>query len=124
MNKWLDKMDPDGNKLIELENNSITCSFFEEDDTEGCIVDNHTTGILTWNSNGITHLNLVADDFTMMFGDDNLITMSYGEDHEKNLIFRVEDLITLVKEKGKPIKELEKELEEFENGRESESDSE
>ena len=122
MNKWLDKIDPDGNKLIELENNSITCSFFEEEETEGCIVDNHTTGILTWNSAGITHLNFQEYDFTMMFGDDDLITMSYGEDHEKNLIFKIEDLVTLIKEKGKTVEELEKEMEERENERESDNE--
>lgn len=120
---WIEKTDPDGNKMLELENNSITCSFFEDDEADGCIVDNHTTGIITWNSEGITHLNLQTYDFTIMVGNDDLITMSYGKDHEKNLIFYVEDLVTLIKEKGKTIEELEKEMEERENERESESDN-
>lgn len=122
MAEWIKKLDPDGNKILELENNAITCSFFEEKETEGCIVDNHTTNILTWNSEGITHLNLLEYDFTIMFGNDNLVTMSCGEDHEKNLIFKIEDLVALVKEKGKTIVELEKEMEEIENGRESDSE--
>ena len=123
--KWLDKKDPDGNKIVELENASITCYFYEEDNENGVIVDNHTNDVLTWNSAGVTQMNLQSKKFTAMITDDNQLTMTFGEDEEdtKNLIMDIDALIEMIKLKGKTIKELEAEKERNENGEQSEPES-
>lgn len=120
--KWLDKKDPDGNRIIELENSTITCYFFEENEDDGIIVDNHTNAVLTWNSAGVSHMNLQSKDFCVMITDDNQLTLTYGKNEEKNLIIDIDSLIEIIKLKGKTIEELQKEREEKENERESESD--
>ncbi len=119
--KWLDKKDPDGNRIVELENSSITCYFYDDEQENGSIVDNHTNDVLTWNSTGVSHMNLQSKDFTVMITDDNQLTLTYGKDNEKNLILDIDTLIEIVKTKGKTIEELEKEREEKENGEQSES---
>ena len=116
--KWLDKKDPDGNRIVELENSSITCYFYDDEQENGSIVDNHTNDVLTWNSTGVTHMNLQSKDFTVMITDDNQLTLTYGKDNEKNLILDIDSLIEIVKAKGKTIAELEKEREENKNGTE------
>ena len=121
--QWLDKKDPDSNRIIELENNSITCYFYDDEQENGVIVDNHTNDVLTWNSAGVSHMNLQSKDFTVMITDDNQLTMSYGKDNEKNLIIDIDALIEMIKDKGKTMEELIKEREEKENGEQSESDS-
>lgn len=121
--QWLDKKDPDGNRIVELENNSITCYFYDDEQENGVIVDNHTNDVLTWNSAGVSHMNLQSKDFTVMITDDNQLTMSYGKDNEKNLIIDIDALIEMIKDKGKTMEELIKEREEKENGEQSESDS-
>ena len=119
--KWIDKKDPDGNRITELENNAITCYFCETEE-DGVIVDNHTNDVLTWNSVGVSHMNLQSKDFTVMITDNNQLTLTYGKDNEKNLIMDIDALIEMIKLKGKTIEELEKESEEErDNGRESES---
>ena len=117
--KWLDKKDPDGNRIVELENSSITCYFYDDQQENGSIVDNHTNDVLTWNSTGVSHMNLQSKDFTVMITDDNQLTLTYGKNNEKNLILDIDTLIEIVKAKGKTIKELEKEREENKNGTES-----
>lgn len=117
--KWLDKKDPDGNRIVELENSSITCYFYDDEQENGSIVDNHTNDVLTWNSTGVTHMNLQSKDFTVMITDDNQLTLTYGKDNEKNLILDIDTLIEMIKVKGKTIAELEKEREENNNGTES-----
>ena len=117
--KWLDKKDPDGNRIVELENSSITCYFYDDEQENGSIVDNHTNDVLTWNSTGVSHMNLQSKDFTVMITDDNQLTLTYGKNNEKNLILDIDTLIEIVKAKGKTIKELEKEREENKNGTES-----
>ena len=120
--KWIDKVDPNGDRIIELENTSITCYFYDKDEEDGVIVDNHTNDVLTWNSVGISHMNLQSKDFTVMITDNNQLTLTYGKDNEKNLIMDIDALIEMIKLKGKTIEELEKESEEeSDNGRESES---
>ena len=120
--KWIDKVDPNGDRIIELENTSITCYFYDKEEEDGVIVDNHTNDVLTWNSVGVSHMNLQSKDFTVMITDDNQLTLTYGKDNEKNLIMDIDALIEMIKLKGKTIEELEKELtEESNNGRESES---
>ena len=121
--QWLDKKDPDSNRIIELENNSITCYFYDDEQENGVIVDNHTNDVLTWNSAGVSHMNLQSKDFTVMITDDNQLTISYGKDNEKNLIIDIDALIEMIKDKGKTMEELIKEREEKENGEQSESDS-
>lgn len=116
--KWLDKKDPDGNRITELENSTITCYFFENDD-DGVIVDNHTNTVLTWNSAGVSHMNMLSKDFCVMITDDNKLTLTYGEDNEKNLIIDIDALIEIIKLKGKTIEELQKETEENKNVGES-----
>ena len=117
--KWLDKKDPDGNRIVELENSSITCYFYDDEQENGSIVDNHTNDVLTWNSTGVSHMNLQSKDFTVMITDDNQLTLTYGKNNEKNLILDIDTLIEIVKAKGKTIEELEKEREENKNGTES-----
>ena len=117
--KWLDKKDPDGNRIVELENSSITCYFYDDEQENGSIVDNHTNDVLTWNSTGVSHMNLQSKDFTVMITDDNQLTLTYGKDNEKNLIHDIDTLIEMIKVKGKTIAELEKEREENNNGTES-----
>lgn len=117
--KWLDKKDPDGNRIVELENSSITCYFYDDEQENGSIVDNHTNDVLTWNSTGVSHMNLQSKDFTVMITDDNQLTLTYGKDNEKNLILDIDTLIEMIKVKGKTIAELEKEREENNNGTES-----
>lgn len=120
--KWIDKVDPNGDRIIELENTSITCYFYDKEEEDGVIVDNHTNDVLTWNSVGVSHMNLQSKDFTVMITDDNQLTLTYGKDNEKNLIMDIDALIEMIKLKGKTIEELEKESkEESDNGRESES---
>lgn len=120
--KWIDKVDPNGDRIIELENTSITCYFYDKEEEDGVIVDNHTNDVLTWNSVGVSHMNLQSKDFTVMITDDNQLTLTYGKDNEKNLIMDIDALIEMIKLKGKTIEEIEKESkEESENGRESES---
>lgn len=120
--KWIDKVDPNGDRIIELENTSITCYFYDKDEEDGVIVDNHTNDVLTWNSVGVSHMNLQSKDFTVMITDNNQLTLTYGKDNEKNLIMDIDALIEMIKLKGKTIEELEKESEEErDNGRESES---
>lgn len=120
--KWIDKVDPNGDRIIELENTSITCYFYDKDEEDGVIVDNHTNDVLTWNSVGVSHMNLQSKDFTVMITDNNQLTLTYGKDNEKNLIMDIDALIEMIKLKGKTIEELEKESEEeSDNGRESES---
>ena len=120
--KWIDKVDPNGDRIIELENTSITCYFYDKDEEDGIIVDNHTNDVLTWNSVGVSHMNLQSKDFTVMITDNNQLTLTYGKDNEKNLIMDIDALIEMIKLKGKTIEELEKESEEeSDNGRESES---
>ena len=120
--KWIDKVDPNGDRIIELENTSITCYFYDKEEEDGVIVDNHTNDVLTWNSVGVSHMNLQSKDFTVMITDDNQLTLTYGKDNEKNLIMDIDALIEMIKLKGKTIEELEKESkEESNNGRESES---
>ena len=120
--KWVDKQDPNGDRIIELENTSITCYFYDKDKEDGVIVDNHTNDVLTWNSTGVSHMNLQSKDFTVMITDDNQLTFSYGKDNEKNLIFDIDAFIEMIKIKGKTIEELEKEDEEESNdGRESDN---
>jgi len=121
--QWLDKKDPDGNRIVELENSSITCYFYDDEQENGAIVDNHTNDVLTWNSVGVSHMNLQSKDFTVMITDDNQLTMSYGKDNEKNLIIDIDALIEMIKDKGKTMEELVKEREEKENGEQSESNS-
>lgn len=122
--KWIDKVDPNGDRIIELENTSITCYFYDKEEEDGVIVDNHTNDVLTWNSVGVSHMNLQSKDFTVMITDDNQLTLTYGKDNEKNLIMDIDALIEMIKLKGKTIEELEKESkEESDNGRESESES-
>lgn len=122
--KWIDKKDPDGCRITELENNAITCYFCETDE-DGVIVDNHTNDVLTWNSVGVSHMNLQSKDFTVMITDDNRLTLSYGKENEKNLIIDIDALIEMIKVKGKTIEELENESEEEnDNGRESEDTAE
>ena len=106
--KWLDKKDPDGNRIVELENSSITCYFYDDEQENGSIVDNHTNDVLTWNSTGVSHMNLQSKDFTVMITDDNQLTLTYGKDNEKNLILDIDTLIEMIKVKGKTIAELEK----------------
>lgn len=123
--KWIDKKDPDGCRITELENNAITCYFYDKDEEDGIIVDNHTNDVLTWNSVGVSHMNLQSKDFTVMITDDNRLTLSYGKENEKNLIIDIDALIEMIKVKGKTIEELEKESEEENNnGRESEDTAE
>lgn len=123
--KWIDKKDPDGCRITELENNAITCYFYDKDEVDGIIVDNHTNDVLTWNSVGVSHMNLQSKDFTVMITDDNRLTLSYGKENEKNLIIDIDALIEMIKVKGKTIEELEKESEEENNnGRESEDTAE
>lgn len=123
--KWIDKKDPDGCRITELENNAITCYFYDKDEEDGIIVDNHTNDVLTWNSVGVSHMNLQSKDFTVMITDDNRLTLSYGKENEKNLIIDIDALIEMIKVKGKTIEELEKESEEEnDNGRESEDTAE
>ena len=117
--KWLDKKDPDGNRIVELENSSITCYFYDDEQENGSIVDNHTNDVLTWNSTGVSHMNLQSKDFTVMITDDNQLTLTYGKNNEKNLILDIDTLIEIVKAKGKTIAELEQEREENKNGTES-----
>lgn len=120
--KWIDKVDPNGDRIIELENTSITCYFYDKEEEDGVIVDNHTNDVLTWNSVGVSHMNLQSKDFTVMITDDNQLTLTYGKDNEKNLIMDIDALIEMIKLKGKTIEEIEKESkEESDNGRESES---
>ncbi len=120
--KWLDKKDPDDNRIVELENSSITCYFYEQDNENGVIVDNHTNDVLTWNSVGVSHMNLQSKKFTAMITDDNQLTITYGENEEdtKNIVMDIDSLIELIKQKGKTLKELE---EEKENGKQSEPES-
>lgn len=120
--KWIDKKDPDGNKITELENSTITCYFYDKDEEDGVIIDNHTNDVLTWNSIGVSHMNLQSKDFTVMITDNNQLTLTYGNDNEKNLIIDIDALIEMIKLKGKTIEELEKEREEEDDGRESESE--
>jgi len=120
--KWIDKVDPNGDRIVELENTSITCYFYDKEEEDGVIVDNHTNDVLTWNSVGVSHMNLQSKDFTVMITDDNQLTLTYGKDNEKNLIMDIDALIEMIKLKGKTLEELEKESkEESDNGRESES---
>lgn len=119
--KWIDKVDPNGDRIIELENTSITCYFYDKDKEDGVIVDNHTNDVLTWNSVGVSHMNLQSKDFTVMITDDNQLTFSYGKNNEKNLILDVDAFIEMIKIKGKTIEELEKEREEEDDGRETDS---
>jgi len=120
--KWIDKVDPNGDRIVELENTSITCYFYDKEEEDGVIVDNHTNDVLTWNSVGVSHMNLQSKDFTVMITDDNQLTITYGKDNEKNLIMDIDALIEMIKLKGKTLEELEKESkEESDNGRESES---
>ena len=121
--KWLDKKDPDDNRIVELENSSITCYFYEQDNENGVIVDNHTNDVLTWNSVGVSHMNLQSKNFTVMITDDNQLTITYGENEEdtKNIVMDIDSLIELIKQKGKTLKELE---EEKENGEQSEPEPE
>jgi len=120
--KWIDKVDPNGDRIVELENTSITCYFYDKEEEDGVIVDNHTNDVLTWNSVGVSHMNLQSKDFTVMITDDNQLTITYGKDNEKNLIMDIDALIEMIKLKGKTLEELEKESkEESNNGRESES---
>lgn len=120
--KWIDKVDPNGDRIIELENTSITCYFYDKDEEDGVIVDNHTNDVLTWNSVGVSHMNLQSKDFTVMITDNNQLTLTYGKDNEKNLVMDIDALIEMIKLKGKTLEELEKESEEEnDNGRESES---
>lgn len=122
--KWIDKKDPDGNRITELENNAITCYFCETEE-DGVIVDNHTNDVLTWNSVGVSHMNLQSKDFTVMITDNNQLTLTYGKDNEKNLIMDIDALIEIIKLKGKTLEELENESEEEnENERESEDRAE
>lgn len=122
--KWIDKVDPNGDRIVELENTSITCYFYDKEEEDGVIVDNHTNDVLTWNSVGVSHMNLQSKDFTVMITDDNQLTITYGKDNEKNLIMDIDALIEMIKLKGKTLEELEKESkEESDNGRESESES-
>lgn len=120
--KWLDKKDPDNNRIVELENSSITCYFYEQDNENGVIVDNHTNDVLTWNSAGVSHMNLQSKNFTVMITDDNQLTITYGENEEdtKNIIMDIDSLIEMIKQKGKTLKELE---EGKENGKQSEPES-
>ena len=121
--KWIDKVDPNGDRIVELENTSITCYFYDKEEEDGVIVDNHTNDVLTWNSVGVSHMNLQSKDFTVMITDDNQLTLTYGKDNEKNLIMDIDALIEMIKLKGKTLEELEKESkEESDNGRESESE--
>lgn len=123
--KWIDKKDSDGNRITELENNTITCYFYDKDEEDGVIVDNHTNDVLTWNSVGVSHMNLQSKDFTVMITDNNQLTLTYGSDNEKNLIIDIDALIEMIKLKGKTMEELEKESEEEkENERESEDTAE
>ena len=123
--KWIDKKDSDGNRITELENNTITCYFYDKDEEDGIIVDNHTNDVLTWNSVGVSHMNLQSKDFTVMITDNNQLTLTYGSDNEKNLIIDIDALIEMIKLKGKTIEELEKESEEEkEDERESEDTAE
>ena len=119
--KWIDKVDPNGDRIIELENTSITCYFYDKDEEDGVIVDNHTNDVLTWNSVGVSHMNLQSKNFTVMITDDNRLTFSYGKDNEKNLIIDIDAFIEMIKIKGKTIEELEKESEEEDDGRESDN---
>lgn len=122
--KWIDKVDPNGDRIIELENTSITCYFYDKEEEDGVIVDNHTNDVLTWNSVGVSHMNLQSKDFTVMITDNNQLTLTYGKDNEKNLIMDIDALIEMIKLKGKTLEELEKESEEENNnGRESEPES-
>jgi hypothetical protein len=125
--KWIDKQDPDGNRIVELENNTLTAYFFSDanevgpDESDGIIVDNHTNSIMTWNSIGVTHLNFQDKNFTIMITDGRM-TLSYGDD-EKNMFINVDDLIEVVKLNGKTMEELIKE-EESKNGESEQSNTE
>ena len=125
--KWIDKQDPDGNRIVEIENNTLTAYFFSDadevnpDESDGIIVDNHTNSIMTWNSMGVTHLNFQDKNFTIMIADGR-ITLTYGDD-EKHMFINVDDLIEVVKINGKTMEELIKE-EESKNGESEQSDTE
>lgn len=119
--KWIDKKDPDGSRITELENSTITCYFFEKEGEDGVIVDNHTNDVLTWNSLGVSHMNLQSKDFCVMITDDNALSLTYGE---KNLIIDIDAMIEMIKLKGKTIEQLEKEREENKNDGESADDRE
>lgn len=122
--QWLDKKNPDGNKMVELENNSITCYFFsDKDEGDGVIVDNHTNEVLTWNTSGVTHVNIQNKKFSIMVLDDSQLMLSYGDDEEKNILLDIDTLVELVKTKGKTIEELEEENKDGESGKSEQSDN-
>ena len=99
----------DAEGRLVIDSKSIQSTF----DPDGTLTFNCNSGVLTWNSGDITHLNFTSDDFMIMFdAETGLITMSAGDKH---IYYIIDDLKKQIQEKGFTEEELNKMLIELEN---------
>lgn len=90
--------DPQGH--LEIESNSVITTFYET----GTLSANNNNGVMCWSSGDITHLNF-DNKFSIMYDAENE-TLTFSDDTDKNLWYKLEDLIALVKETGHTIEEM------------------
>lgn len=106
---WNETKDPEGNKLVESDNTQISSTFFDE----GCTVYNASNGTVSWNSIGVTQLNLMNEGLSLMYDPENQTLMlsidGDDENHEndKCLTFGIKELISVIQLNGKTIAEME-----------------
>lgn len=104
----------DAEGRLVIDSKSIQSTF----DPDGTLTFNCNSGVLTWNSGDITHLNFTSDDFMIMFdAETGLLTMSSGDKH---IYYIIDDLKKQIQEKGFTEEELNKMLIELENNNKNE----
>ena len=85
-------------------------------DPEGTLTFNGNNGVLTWNSGSVTNINIVDEDFLLLYDvETGLLTLTTGD---KNIWYSIEDLKKLIMERGLTIEEMEAQLAEQEQNNE------
>lgn len=117
--EWTPKTNPDGTRIVENDPATITAHFFED----GELTTNTTTGTITWNSPGVVHMNIMAEDMAVLYDfENNYLMISAnmdGEDEEiKHIILPIEELKKMILDHGSSTQDLEKKRQELLGGNE------
>ena len=103
-----------------------------DDEENAVLVNNNTNGVITWNSPGITHVNLPLDNLSMIINTSaGIITFVSNsdkdsddkkEENDKYMIIEIEELIGIILKNGYTYEEMMKALEK-EKEKENEEES-
>lgn len=127
---WNENKDPEGNRMLSLENGTMDIHL--DDEENAVLVNNNTNGVITWNSPGVTHVNLPLDNLSMIINTSaGIITFVSNtdkdsddkkEENDKYMIIEIEDLIGIILKNGYTYEEMMKALEK-EKEKENEEES-